>query len=237
MISAMLWSIRSTPAPWSSRTARTTAANSGTSASGRPAAGSSISTKRGSVASARATPRRRSSPCGERGGRRVRVARRARAARAARRLAARARAAAPTPSAATSTFSRTDSERKAWLCWNVRASPCRPRRWALHDVIVAARRARPALVGTVEAGEDVDERRLAGAVWSDQPDDLVTVQLERDALQRAHARERARHAGGPERCSGPPASLLRLPSGHPVRSSGRPSRRPCRRASPCCPGS
>src|SRR6185503_489234 len=48
MISAMLWSIRSTPAPWSSRTLRTTAANSGTSASGSPAAGSSISTNRGS---------------------------------------------------------------------------------------------------------------------------------------------------------------------------------------------
>ena len=63
MISAMLWSISSTPAPCSSRTDRTTAAKSGTSASGSPAAGSSISTKRGSVASARATPSRRSSPC------------------------------------------------------------------------------------------------------------------------------------------------------------------------------
>ncbi len=63
MISAMLWSISSTPAPWSSRTERTIAANSGISASGSPAAGSSSSTKRGSVASARATPSRRSSPC------------------------------------------------------------------------------------------------------------------------------------------------------------------------------
>ena len=62
MISAMLWSISSTPAPCSSRTERTTAANAGTSASGRPAAGSSSSTNRGSVASARATPSRRSSP-------------------------------------------------------------------------------------------------------------------------------------------------------------------------------
>ena len=38
-------------------------AKSGTSASGRPAAGSSMSTNFGSVASARATPSRRSSPC------------------------------------------------------------------------------------------------------------------------------------------------------------------------------
>src|SRR5204862_530011 len=42
---------------------RTTSASPGTSASGRPAAGSSRSTKLGSVASARATPSRRSSPC------------------------------------------------------------------------------------------------------------------------------------------------------------------------------
>src|SRR5438270_98898 len=45
----MLWSISRTPARWSSRTERTTSANSGTSASGSPAAGSSISTKAGSV--------------------------------------------------------------------------------------------------------------------------------------------------------------------------------------------
>ena len=62
MTSAMLWSIRSTPASCSSRTDRMTAANSGTSASGRPAAGSSSSTKRGRVAR-RGPPSRRSSPC------------------------------------------------------------------------------------------------------------------------------------------------------------------------------
>ena len=84
MISAMLWSIRSTPAPWSSRTDRTTAANSGTSASGSPAAGSSISTKLGSVASARATPSRRSCPWASAAGGRLRVAARGRAAREAR---------------------------------------------------------------------------------------------------------------------------------------------------------
>ena len=41
--------MRSTPAPWSSRTERTSEANAGTSASGNPAAGSSMSTNRGSV--------------------------------------------------------------------------------------------------------------------------------------------------------------------------------------------
>ena len=62
--SAMLWSIRSTPASWSSRTPRITAANSRhlrlrePRRPARPGARSA-----GSVASARATPSRRSSPC------------------------------------------------------------------------------------------------------------------------------------------------------------------------------
>ena len=54
---------RAAPRRRGRRTALTAAANRGTSASGRPAAGSSMSTKRGCVASARATPSRRSSPC------------------------------------------------------------------------------------------------------------------------------------------------------------------------------
>ena len=66
-----------------------------------------------------------------------------------------------------------------------------------------------ALVGEVEAGEDVHERRLAGAVRADQADDLVAVQLERDVAERLHALERTRDAGGPERGSGPPC-LVRL---------------------------
>ena len=56
--------------------------------------------------------------------------------RAARRRAARAsRGAAPTPSAATSTFSRTERSRNDFECWNVRASPARPRRCGLQLVI------------------------------------------------------------------------------------------------------
>src|SRR6266545_3636057 len=128
MINAMLWSIRRIPPPCSSRTVRTASARSDTSASGRPAAGSSRSRKRGLVASARATPRRRSSPWAS-------VSADASAwlvsPSSSRSWAARLRALrgrAPTPRAATSTFSRTESARKAWLCWKVRASPCLPRR-------------------------------------------------------------------------------------------------------------
>ena len=39
----------------------------------------------------------------------------------------------------------------------------------------------------VEAGHDVDERRLAGAVRADQSDDLAPAQLERDLTESPDA--------------------------------------------------
>ena len=51
----------------------------------------------------------------------------------------------------------------------------------------------------VEAGEHVDERRLAGAVRADQPDDLVPVQLERHAVERLHARRTTRETAAARR--------------------------------------
>ena len=184
----MLWSIRSTPASCSSRTERTTAANSGTSASGRPAAGSSRSTN---AARSRARARRRAAAR-----RRARARPRAasasgqsRAARAAR-PPARARAGrAPTPSAATSTFSRTVRPRKERLCWNVRASPARPRRCGLQPVTSRPSSSTAAGRRPVEAGEHVHERRLARAVRADQPDHLVAVAA-RASRRRAPARPR-----------------------------------------------
>jgi hypothetical protein len=41
----------------------------------------------------------------------------------------------------------------------------------------------------VEAREDVDERRLPRAVRTDQADDLVAVQLERDVVESPDALE------------------------------------------------
>ena len=123
MTSAMLWSISSTPAAWSRAGADDAASR--TSAVVSPAAGSSSSTNRGSVASARATPRRRSSPWASPPA--FGVARQAEPLeqpRAAPRLA-RARAGAER---ATSTFSRTVRLAEHAAGWNVRASPCRPRR-------------------------------------------------------------------------------------------------------------
>src|SRR5262249_14338252 len=61
----------------------------------------------------------------------------------------------------------------------------------------------------VESGEDVDGRRLAGAVRPDKSDDLVTVEREVHRPQGVDALEGARDAGGPETASGPPARLTR----------------------------
>ena len=227
MISAMLWSIRSTPASWSSRTDRTTAANSGTSASGSPAAGSSISTKAGSVARARATPRRRSSPCARAPAGPVGIGGRGRARRAARPPAAGPRAAPLRRPERRSRRSRgRGSERKERLCWNVRASPARPRRWALQRVTSRPSSSTVPGCGEVEAREHVDERRLAGAVRADQADHLVAVQFEGHALR---ARVRPRRSATRRQ----PGALLRAaewraarssPSVNPIRSSGRPWR-------------
>ena len=40
-----------------------------------------------------------------------------------------------------------------------------------------------AVVGTVETGEDFHQRRLAHAVWADEPDALAGEQLEADVLE------------------------------------------------------
>jgi hypothetical protein len=77
-------------------------------------------------------------------------------------------------------------------------------------------------VGKVETRKDVDERGLARAVRPDKTHDFVTVELERDVPKRLNALERARDAGGPERCFGPPY-LFRLRLRQTPRSSERPS--------------
>src|SRR4051794_3177935 len=51
----------------------------------------------------------------------------------------------------------------------------------------------------VEAGDQVDERRLARAVRADQADDLLPAEREIDALERLHTLERAGDADRPQR--------------------------------------
>jgi hypothetical protein len=87
------------------------------------------------------------------------------------------------------------------------AVPAAPARAPARDV-AAVELDRPR-GGEIEAGQEVDEGRLARPVRADEPDDLVTVQRERDPLNRVDAVERPREIGGPERLSGPPI-VLRL---------------------------
>ena len=47
-----------------------------------------------------------------------------------------------------------------------------------------------ALVGLVEAGDDLDQRRLAGAVLAEQGMHLAGADIEADPVQRAHAGKR-----------------------------------------------
>ena len=47
----------------------------------------------------------------------------------------------------------------------------------------------PAGVGLVEAGQDLDQRRLAGAVVADQTEHLAGAEVERDVLERCHHTE------------------------------------------------
>ena len=71
------------------------------------------------------------------------------------------------------TFSRTDMLRNSRSVWNVRAMP------RLRDLVrleaddAALAEQDLAVVGLVDAGDQVEERRLAGAVRADHADDLA----------------------------------------------------------------
>ena len=184
------------------------------------------------MASARATPSRRSSPCDERRRRRGGIAVEPELGHecvgATRRLARRC---ADAERGDLDVLAHREvAERAAVLERAGEAVTAAPMRRPAGDVAVTERDS--ALVGTVEAAEHVDERRLAGAVRPDQADDLAAVQLEGDAGEGAHALERTGNGGGPERRSGPRLRFGLWFSRQPaVRSSGRPWRRRCRRAS------
>ena len=185
MISATLWSISSTPAP---NVVADRADDGGEGGDlGLVQAGRRL-VHQHEARPQRERPRDARAAARRRAGARPRGRRRARArpsrpsSSSARRRASRADA--PAPSAATSTFSRTVSPRKRRPCWNVRASPARPRRCGGQRVMSLSAELDPPGRRQVEAGEDVDERRLAGAVRADQAEDLVGLELEVDVRER-----------------------------------------------------
>ena len=152
----------------------------------------------------RATPSRRSSPCGSEpagvSAYEVELKRFEEAVGATSRLA-RPRSNAE-PRNLDVLPHRQTTKRSAVLEGPGETCPPAPVRPPARDV--AAFELDRSLVREVEPGEDVHERRLAGAVRADEADDLVPVQLERDVAERLHAVEGTRDAGGPERGSGPP---------------------------------
>ena len=164
----------------------------------RPAAAAS-----GAVARARAISSRRWSPYG-----RIRPGRRRRSAEAhalqqrpassripllagearraehgADRPRAAARRASP-PARCPAPSSRANSR----MFWKVRAMPSCATWWRQRRSSAASSRTSPA-GGRVDAGDDVEDRGLAGAVGADQPDQLARLQHQVQVAQRPQAAE------------------------------------------------
>ena len=84
-------------------------------------------------------------------------------------------------SSATAIVSATVSDGKRRASWNERPRPRSARRKAAASVTSLAEQEHPSAVDGQEARHAVDQRRLAGAVLSDEPEDLAVVQLEVDS--------------------------------------------------------
>ena len=104
-------------------------------------------------------------------------------------------------------FSRTVSERNAWLCWNVRARPLRPRRCALHDVITRSLSTIVPAEGKSKPLSRLTRVDLPAPFGPIRPITSCAVQLERDTAEGVDPLERAGYVGGPEGSSGPPTVL------------------------------
>ena len=158
----------------------------------RPALTSSSSSSFGFIARLLASSRRlRTGSVSDAAGRSANAAARRTQDARGRVLRRGALACAPANSAPAVTFSSTVIRGNGCTIWKVRARPRRAAsngRWPvtsspLNRTLPAVRRE--------HAGDQVDERRLAGAVRADQADDLALLQLEGDVVRR---RERRRNA-------------------------------------------
>ena len=163
----------------------------------RPPAGSSSSSSRGPAARARASSTALARAVRELGRLPVRERRRGRRRRAARAaLRPRPRVCAPT-----STCSSTVIDSNSSTFWNVRAIPRRTTRCGGVRSRLSPSNAISPVVGLVEARDQVEERRLAGAVRADQADDLALARRRASRRRRRRPRRtaasRARPRAGP----------------------------------------
>ncbi len=99
--------------------------------------------------------------------------------------------------------------------WNVRAIPARPRRCGRPARDVLALEEHPPVGGLLQAGEDVEHRRLARAVRPDQADDLARGHVERHLVERAQASEADRDPVRGEHGVAPRPRSARPPSRRP----------------------
>ncbi len=88
---------------------------------------------------------------------------------------------ARSPCAPASTFSSAVRPAKGSTFWKVRTSPRRLRSCGFQRADVLAVQMHAAAVDLLEAGEHIDQRRLAGAVRPDQAEDLAAVEPQADA--------------------------------------------------------
>src|SRR5206468_6139406 len=135
------------------------------------------------------------------------------------------------PSAATSTFSCTVSDRKAWLCWKVLASPCLPRRLGLHRVT-----SRPSSSTLPELGRSKPLRRFTSVDFPAPfgPISPTTSRLLSSRVTSRRACTPSKDRDTEEARSVSPGLLVVSPplvSGKLPRSSLRPWQRPCPRPS------
>ena len=99
----------------------------------------------------------------------------------------------PRHSTATIRLSSTVRWLKGCCFWKVRRSPCRARQVAVRPVMSVPSKTHPAGGRVLDAGNDVEQRRLAGAVRTDQPADLTARDgdghvIERRARRRTSCR-------------------------------------------------
>ena len=102
------------------------------------------------------------------------------------------------PCMPTCTFSIDVIVRNSLMFWNVRAMPALVTRSARLAVMSCAVEDDPAGRRPVEAGEAVEERRLARAVRADERDDRLLGHAERDVVDRDEAAEDLRDVRGLE---------------------------------------
>ena len=97
------------------------------------------------------------------------------------------------------TFSATDRSGKSVGSWKMIAIPAsRAAAGPVEDERAAVGVDERAAVGRVDAAEDLDERRFAGAVLADERVHLAAVEVDRDVLERLYGAERLAGVVHPE---------------------------------------